>query len=86
VEHLPLRPSSGGANPVVYAGGDRLVVSGFTWPDNTRRVYAGQPYATVDAVGRGRVILLAEDPLYRGVFDAPAGLLMNAIYLGARRR
>jgi hypothetical protein len=86
VQSLPLRPTTGGANPVVYAGADRLVVSGFTWPDNTRRVYAGEPYATVDGVGRGWVILLAEDPLYRGVFDAPAGLLANAIYLGARGR
>lgn len=86
MEQLPLRPSTGGANPVLFAGGDRLVVSGFTWPDNTRRVYGGQAYATVDGVGQGVVVLLAGDPLFRGVFDAPAGLLANAIYLGARRR
>jgi len=85
-ERLPLRASTGGANPVLYARGDRLVVSGFTWPDNTVRVYSGAPYATVDAVGQGKVVLLAEDPLFRGVFDAPGGLLMNAMYLGARRR
>ncbi|HEX2090771.1 MAG TPA: M14 family metallopeptidase [Longimicrobiaceae bacterium] len=85
-QYLPLRASTGGANPVMYAGGDRLVISGFTFPDNTRRAYAGRPYATVDGVGAGRVILFAEDPLFRGVFDAPAGLLANAIYLGARAR
>ena len=84
-QSLPLRRTEGGANPVIYTTDpDRLVVSGFSWPDNTRRTYTGQPFATVDDVGRGRIVLLAEDPIFRIVFDAPAGLLMNAIYLGAR--
>jgi Zinc carboxypeptidase len=86
VEALPLRASRGGANPVVFVGADRLVMAGFSWPDNTARTYAGKPYATVDGSGRGRVILFATDPLYRGVFDAAAGMLMNAIYLGAPGR
>jgi hypothetical protein len=86
VEALPLRASREGANPVVFADADRLVIAGFTWPDNTARTYVGRPYATVDGSGRGQVILFATDPLYRGVFDAPAGLLMNAIYLGAPGR
>lgn len=81
---LPLPVSADGANPVVYADGEALVVSGFTWPDNTARTYARRPYATVDGVGRGLVVLLAEDPVFRATFDAPAGLLLNAIYLGAR--
>jgi hypothetical protein len=61
-------------------------MSGHTWGDNTRAAYAGRAFATVDEVGSGRVVLLAEDPLFRGVFDAPALLLANAIYLGARGR
>ena len=85
-QSLPLRFSTEGANPVVYADGDRLVLSGFVWPDNTFRTYANQPYATVDEVGSGKMILFAEDPIYRAVFDAPMGLLMNAIFLGARER
>jgi hypothetical protein len=86
VEALPLRASRGGANPVVFAGADDVVISGFSWPENTARTYGGKPYATVDGAGRGRIILFATDPLYRGVFDAPAGLLMNAIFLGAPGR
>jgi hypothetical protein len=86
VQNPPLRTSRAGANPVVYAEGSRLVMSGFTWGANTARAYAGQPYATVDNVGRGRLILFAEEPLYRLVFDAPAGLLANAIYLRSRGR
>jgi len=84
----PLRPTRNGATPVRYvdAGRETLEVSGFTWPDNTRRTYAGAPYATVDAVGDGRVIRLAEDPVFRLVYDGPAQLLTNAIYLGARGR
>ncbi len=86
VQGPPLRLSASGATPVVYAPGDRLVMSGHTWGDNTRAAYAGRAFATVDEVGSGRVVLLAEDPLFRGVFDAPALLLTNAIYLGARGR
>ncbi len=78
--------SEGGANPVVFAEGEDLVVSGFTWPENTQRAYGGRAYATVDYVGSGTIVRFAEEPIYRLVFDGPAGLLMNAIYLGARGR
>ena len=78
---LPLRASLRGANPVVFADADRLVLSGWTWPENTVRAYAGRPYATVDNVGRGSITLFAFDPLYRGTYTAPAQLLMNAILL-----
>ncbi len=83
VRALPLRATTRGANPIVFAPADRLVIAGFTWPDNTTRTYAGAAWATVDAAGQGKIILLGGDPLYRGVFDAPAVLLLNAIYLGA---
>ena len=83
---LPLPLTESGVNPVVLAEGDRLVVAGWFWPENTRRAYGGRAYATVDYVGDGMVVLLAEDPVYRLVFDAPAGLLMNAVFLGGRGR
>jgi hypothetical protein len=86
LQSTPLRPTTKGANPVVFADSSRLVIAGFVWPYNTARNYPNRPYATVDQVGEGKVILLAADPLYRGAFDAPGGLLMNAIYFGSRRR
>jgi hypothetical protein len=61
------------------------VLSGHAWPDNTVRTYAGKPYATVDRLGSGRVILFADDPLFRATFDAPGRLLLNAIYLSPAR-
>lgn len=82
---LPLPLTETGANPVVYAE-ENLVVSGFEWPHLTARTYAGRAYATVDGVGRGTVVLLAEDPFFRAVFDAPAQLVYNALFFGARRR
>ncbi|MGH7477802.1 MAG: hypothetical protein ACRELD_16165, partial [Longimicrobiales bacterium] len=85
-ESLPLRASRAGQNPVSYAAEDQLVISGWSWPANTMPSYAGGSYATVDAIGDGRVILFAEDPLYRGVFDAPKQLLYNALLLGAPAR
>jgi hypothetical protein len=83
---LPLPLTTGGVNPLVFSEGNRLVVSGHRWPDNTARTYANRAAVTVDEVGDGQVILFSEDPLYRGVFDAPGGILMNAIFLGARGR
>jgi hypothetical protein len=81
-QRTPLTTSVHGANPVTYAADD-LEVSGFTWPALTEHVYAEQAYATVDRLGDGRVIRLAEDPLFRVWGDGPIDLLTNAIYLGA---
>ncbi|MGH7483077.1 MAG: hypothetical protein ACRELV_13055, partial [Longimicrobiales bacterium] len=86
MQSLPLRASTDGANPVVFTEDDDLVISGFAWPLNTRRTYGGGAYATVDDVGDGRIVLFADDPLYRGVYEAPATLLWNAIFLGAPGR
>jgi hypothetical protein len=86
IRGLPLRAARTGATVATLAAANRLVIAGWTWPGNTIRAYAGGAFATVTNVGSGRIILFAEDPLFRGTFDAPAQLLMNAIFLGAPAR
>ncbi|UCF40198.1 MAG: hypothetical protein JSW43_10735 [Gemmatimonadota bacterium] len=79
-----LAPSEDGDNPVVFVG-DSLLLAGFAWPDNTERLLKETVYATAERAGRGHVVLLAEDPLYRAFWRGPARLLTNAILFGARR-
>jgi hypothetical protein len=91
-EHLPVlvsgnsffSPSRRGDNPVSFLGKD-LVLSGFTWPGNTERLLTGAVWAAVENVGRGKVILFAEDPLFRAFWRGPAGLFNNALLMGAGR-
>jgi hypothetical protein len=79
-----LAPSKRGDNPVAFLG-DNLVLSGFAWPGNTERLLRGSVWAAVENVGRGSVILFADDPLYRGFWRGPAGLFVNALLLGPGR-
>jgi hypothetical protein len=77
-------PSKKGDNPVAFLGKD-LVLSGFSWPGNTERLLTGAIWAAVENVGRGKVILFAEDPLFRAFFRGSAGLFNNAILMGPGR-
>jgi hypothetical protein len=79
-----LAPSEGGDNPVAFVG-DSLLLAGWTWPDNTLRHLDGSVWAAVESVGRGNVVMLAEDPLFRAFWRGPARLLTNAMLFGAGR-
>ncbi len=79
-----LSPSKRGDNPVV-AVGDSTLLSGFTWPGNTERLLDGSAWAVVENVGRGTVVLFAENPLYRAFWRGTAGLFTNAILNGPGR-
>ena len=79
-----LTPSKEGDNPVVLIGDD-IVLAGFTWPDNTARLLKGSAWAVVENVGSGKVILFAEDPLFRAFWRGPAGLFNNALLFGPGR-
>src|SRR5881396_3460387 len=80
------RPSKGGANVVTFTDPvDSLVLSGFTWPDNTARLLKGSTWAVVENQGNGRVVLFLGDPLFRAFWRGPAKLLTNAILIGPNR-
>jgi hypothetical protein len=80
------RPSKGGANAVTFTDPvDSLVLSGFTWPDNTARLLKGTTWAAVENQGSGRVVLFLGDPLFRAFWRGPAKMLTNAILIGPNR-
>lgn len=77
-------PSKKGDNPVVFVGKD-LILSGFSFPGNTERLLTGAVWVTVEGAGRGKVVLFADNPLFRGFFRATAGLFNNAILMAPGR-
>jgi len=80
------KPSKSGANAVSFADPvDSLVLSGFTWPDNTARLLKGSTWAVVENQGNGHVVLFLSDPLFRAFWRGPARMLTNAILVGPNR-
>lgn len=74
------RPSKEGTNAVVFASENNapLRISGFVWEGNTERLLRGTSYIFEEPLGRGRVVLYAEDPNYRGIFRATTRLFFNS--------
>jgi len=79
-----LAASERGDNPVVFVG-DSLLLAGFAWPENTERTLQKTIWAGTDRVGRGNVVVFADDPLYRAFWRGTARLLTNAILFGSGR-
>ncbi len=64
-----------------YAPTDRLLLSGYLWPETPERL-AGAPYLWTERIGRGRVIAFAGDPNYRDIWRGLLPLFANAIFIG----
>jgi hypothetical protein len=79
-----LRPSKDGASPVIFRGKD-LLLDGFSWPNNTEKYLANTVWASVENVGRGTVVIFAENPVHRAMWRGPGRLLTNAILFGPGR-
>src|SRR5690606_27298352 len=79
-----LAPTRTGVNVVMFEPG-APILAGFTWPGNTRKFLDGSAWATVENVGRGRVVAFAENPLFRGFWRGTAMLFANAVMFGAGR-
>jgi hypothetical protein len=75
------RPSKEGTNAVIFSPDDKhqLHLSGFVWPNNTERLLRGTAYIVEEHLGRGHVILFAEEPNFRGIWRTTIRLFFNAI-------
>lgn len=56
-------------------------IAGYTWPI-MEEALKGQAWLVEEPRGRGRVVLFAEDPSFRGTWEGLHGLLLNAVLLG----
>lgn len=56
-------------------------LSGLVWPEARSR-WARTAYLTREGLGKGQVILFANDPYFRGYFHGSKRLLANALLLG----
>ncbi|UCG85194.1 MAG: hypothetical protein JSW71_14800 [Gemmatimonadota bacterium] len=79
-----LEPSESGDNPVAFVGDD-LLLSGWAWPDHTEQALQGTVWAATERQGRGNVVMISGDLLFRGFWRGPAKLLTNAMLFGTGR-
>ncbi len=70
-----------GTNVGIYAGKERLLVSGLLWPGSAPTI-ARTPYLLHQPSGQGRVIAFSEDPNYRAYAEMTQFLFINAFLLG----
>jgi hypothetical protein len=68
-----------GSQVVTYASRDTRA-SGFIWPDTEKRL-AGSPYLIAEKLGRGHVLLFADDPNFRLLWPRLTKLFVNAVFL-----
>lgn len=76
----PLLPTAG-RNVVTFADQDKLLTSGFCWP-NTLELLAETPYVTHQRKGSGHIIAFTDDPNYRAMYPAVQRLFINAVLFG----
>lgn len=77
-----LKLSKDGSNVAVFPTSGPLRRAGFTFPDNTERLLKGTALVVEERVGRGHVVLFANDPLFRGFWRSLDRVVLNAVLLG----
>lgn len=75
------RYSKEGTNALVFDANPKkpLTISGFVWEGNTERLLKGTSYVIDENLGRGHVVLFAEDPFFRGMTRANTRPFFNSI-------
>lgn len=73
------RPSKEGTNALIFSADETqpLRLAGFVWPD-TERLLRGTSYVIEEPLGRGHVVLYAEDPTFRAFWRATTRLFFNS--------
>ena len=74
-----LTPSLAGRT-VGRVAAENPLIAGYTWPV-MEEALKGQAWLVEERRGRGRVILFAEDPSFRGVWEGLHGLLLNGVLI-----
>ena len=59
----------------------RPLIAGYTWPVMAEAL-KDQAWLVEETRGRGRVVIFAEDPSFRGTWEGLHGLLLNAVMIG----
>jgi hypothetical protein len=77
-----LRLSKEGTNVAVFPSTGPFLRAGFTWPGNTERLLRGTALVVEEPLGRGHVVVFANEPMFRGWWRAMDGLVLNALVLG----
>jgi len=78
-----LKLSKEGSNVAVFPTTGPLKRAGFTFPDNTERLLKGTALVVEEKIGRGHLVMFANDPMFRGWWRALDRVVMNAVLLGA---
>ncbi len=76
---LIFTPSRDGTAAVSYSK-ENLRLSGFVWPETEKRL-AGSPYLIAEKLGRGHVLLFADDPNFRLLWPRLTRLFLNGVWL-----
>ena len=77
-----LKLSKEGSNVAVFPTTGLLRRAGFVFPDNTERLLKGTALLVEETVGRGHLVMFANDPMFRGWWRSLDRLVMNAVLLG----
>ncbi len=78
-----LKLSKEGSNVAVFPATGPLKRAGFAFPDNTERLLKGTALVVEERVGRGHLVMFANDPMFRGWWRALDRVVLNAVLLGA---
>ncbi|OYT73152.1 MAG: hypothetical protein CFK52_02475 [Chloracidobacterium sp. CP2_5A] len=74
------RPSKTGTNVLTIKNSTPL--AGFVWKGNTERFAGDTAQVIEEQLGAGHVILFAEDPHYRAIWQAQRRIFLNALIFG----